>query len=153
MNYSAFAIVLGIALVAATPAIVPQLKTPAPVSTQVAGPELVEKLEKNVETKLLSYLRKKDHKKAHFFSRCPSGYEMEFQSVDYTEEGRTIQPAEDGLYYGEIGYYNACDRNKVCEYRINEVTLEVEARYGQTEEFLPAKQWLSTHHVEKGESL
>lgn len=156
MNHSIFAIALSICfcLTSLNKATNTPTQKDKPVTVyNINGQELAEKLQGAVENRLLSPLRKKDHRSQRMFSRCPSGYDMQFAQVNYTNGNMDIHPSEDGLYYGQIDYYQACDGDKVCEFRINGTTLSVEARIGLSDEFVPAKQWLSMFENEKGSAM
>lgn len=158
MNHSIFAIALGICLCLSrlnmTTNTAPNTQKDKPITVfNINGQELAEKLQGAVENRLLSPLRKKDHRSQRMFSRCPSGYDMQFAQVNYTNGTMDIRPGEDGLYYGQIDYYHACDGDKVCEFRVNSTTLSVEARLGLNDEFVPAKQWLSMFENEKGSAM
>ncbi len=125
----------------------------APVVAMIADPGLADKLEGAVENRLLSPLRKKDHNRPRMFSRCPSGYDMNFAETDFINGQMEIKAAEDGLYYGKIHYYNSCDGNEICEYRVNGETFTVEARQSLSDEFVPARQWLEMFNNDKGGAL
>ncbi|MBX7240209.1 MAG: hypothetical protein K1X92_00575 [Bacteroidia bacterium] len=130
-----------------------RLQEKAPVVANMEDPGLADKLESAVENRLLAPLRKKDHNRPRMFSRCPSGYDMNFAETDYTDGQLEIKPSQDGLYYGKILYYNSCDGNEICEYRVNGETLVVEARHSLADEFIPARQWLETYNNDKGGAL
>lgn len=154
MNHSVFSwILLSGVLFAGSASFSYQMQEKVPVVAIMAGPELSEKLEGAVENRLLSPLRKKDHIRQRMFSRCPSGYDMQFNETDYANGAMDIKPAVDGLYYGKIVYYKACDGEDICEYRVNGETFAVEARNKVSEEFVPARQWLEAFHYDKTGAL
>lgn len=129
-----------------------QTEPTAPVLTAPAE-SLYEKLEGTVENKLVAPLRKKDNRKAMRFSRCPSGYDAEFNNLDFAGDEVKITPAEDGWYYGEVEYYNACDGHKICEFRVDAAAVQVEARNGLGDEFVSARTWLHKHEENSKPSL
>lgn len=153
MNYSAITIVLGAALLVSST--FSTFSNDSKLSTvQVAGPDLTERVEAAVETRLVAPLRKKDNgRESRMFSRCPSGYDKHFNRTDYVSGKQQILPEEDGYFYGEVEYYSGCDGEKTCEFRVDGESLSVEARYDLSDEFMPAKQWLAAHDSEKGDNM
>lgn len=153
MNYSIFSIALGAALlINGTFSTLSKDSNAAKV--QVAGPDLTERVEAAVETRLVAPLRKKDNgRESRMFSRCPSGYDKHFNKTDYVSGKQQLLPEEDGYFYGEVEYYAGCDGEKTCEFRVDGESLAVEARYDLSEEFIPAKQWLAQHDSEKEDNM
>lgn len=128
------------------------VEQPAPVLTAPTE-SLYEKLEGTVENKLLAPLRKKDNRKAMRFSRCPSGYDAQFDNIEYAGDEVKVTPAEDGWYYGQVEYYNACDGHKICEFRVDAAAVQVEARNGLGDEFVSARSWLHKYEESSKPSL
>lgn len=154
MNHSILIITLGIGMFF-SPALTSNeniREKPVTIS-HINGQDLSEKLQGAVQNRLLSPLRKKDHHTQRMFSRCPTGYDMQFANVNYANGKEEIQAAKDGLYYGQIDYYSSCDGNKVCDFRVNSETLTVEARFGLKDDYIPAKQWLELFDNDKGSTM
>lgn len=152
MNSTFFSLLMGVLIFIQPASHVFQPQTPTVHA--VSSPDLVEKLNGAVKNRLIRPLQAKSGQKdARVFSRCPSGYMADFDNVDYNQDGMSITAAEDGLYYGKVAYYSGCDGNTICEYRVDGITLQVEARSNKEEDFIPAQLWVKAHDKVQGDAL